>query len=263
MAIKITDECINCGACEPECPNNAIYEGGAEWRFSDGTGVKGTFKGHNSGIEVDAEEPQTPKNMDLYYIVSDKCTECVGFFDHEACAAVCPVACCIPDPARPESEAVLFARAEELHEAAPPSAPCTANSGTRRTAIETALRGVRLGRPRRARKSSTMPASASARASAPETTPSSLCTYSIRVWYSHRGTHRPKHVGQSGQPSPEPVARTTPPQAINVSVEAVVATASFWNRVMSSRQVGRAARACGGDHDSGGPGQPAARILAS
>ena len=42
MAIKITDECINCGACEPECPNNAIYEGGAEWKFSDGTSLKGT-----------------------------------------------------------------------------------------------------------------------------------------------------------------------------------------------------------------------------
>ncbi len=37
MAIMITDECINCGACEPECPNNAIYEGGAEWKYSDGT----------------------------------------------------------------------------------------------------------------------------------------------------------------------------------------------------------------------------------
>ena len=50
MAIKITDECINCGACEPECPNNAIYEGGAEWRFADGTGVKGKVKGHNTGM---------------------------------------------------------------------------------------------------------------------------------------------------------------------------------------------------------------------
>ncbi|MCF3109061.1 4Fe-4S binding protein [Niabella sp. CC-SYL272] len=36
MAIKITEECINCGACEPECPNNAIYEGGVEWTISDG-----------------------------------------------------------------------------------------------------------------------------------------------------------------------------------------------------------------------------------
>lgn len=41
MAIKITDECINCGACEPECPNNAIYEGGVEWAIADGTTVKG------------------------------------------------------------------------------------------------------------------------------------------------------------------------------------------------------------------------------
>ena len=40
MAIKITDECINCGACEPECPNTAIYEGGAEWKFSEGTSLK-------------------------------------------------------------------------------------------------------------------------------------------------------------------------------------------------------------------------------
>ena len=37
MAIKITEECINCGACEPECPNNAIYEGGVEWAIADGT----------------------------------------------------------------------------------------------------------------------------------------------------------------------------------------------------------------------------------
>ena len=40
MAIKITDECINCGACEPECPNTAIYEGGMEWRFGEGTELK-------------------------------------------------------------------------------------------------------------------------------------------------------------------------------------------------------------------------------
>ncbi len=42
MAIIITDECINCGACEPECPNNAIYEAGAEWKMADGTSLKGT-----------------------------------------------------------------------------------------------------------------------------------------------------------------------------------------------------------------------------
>ena len=41
MAIKITDECINCGACEPECPNNAIYEGAMPWKLSEGTSLKG------------------------------------------------------------------------------------------------------------------------------------------------------------------------------------------------------------------------------
>lgn len=40
MAIIITDECINCGACEPECPNTAIYEGADDWRYSDGTALK-------------------------------------------------------------------------------------------------------------------------------------------------------------------------------------------------------------------------------
>jgi len=64
MAIKITEECINCGACEPECPNNAIYEGGAEWRFSDGTNVSGMFK-MMDGSEVDAGAAQTPKAIAL------------------------------------------------------------------------------------------------------------------------------------------------------------------------------------------------------
>ena len=41
MAIIITDECINCGACEPECPNTAIYEGADDWRYSDGTSLVG------------------------------------------------------------------------------------------------------------------------------------------------------------------------------------------------------------------------------
>lgn len=115
MAIKITDECINCGACEPECPNNAIYEGGAEWRFSDGTGVKGTYKGHNSGIEVNVDDPQTPKSMDVYFIVSDKCTECKGFHDEPQCAAVCPVDCCVPDEDNKESEEHLLAKKASLH----------------------------------------------------------------------------------------------------------------------------------------------------
>ena len=115
MAIKITDECINCGACEPECPNNAIYEGGAEWRFSDGTGVKGSYTGRNSGVIAEADEPQTPKSMDIYFIVSDKCTECQGFHDEPQCAAVCPVDCCIKDEDNVETPEQLLAKKAELH----------------------------------------------------------------------------------------------------------------------------------------------------
>src|SRR5258706_1593586 len=95
MATMITSECINCGACEPECPNTAIYQGGVEWEMN--------------GLMHPALTPE------IFFIVPEKCTECVGFFDHEACAAVCPVDCCVPDPAIPESEAVLFARAKKLH----------------------------------------------------------------------------------------------------------------------------------------------------
>src|ERR1700735_5439643 len=95
MATTITSECINCGACEPECPNTAIYAGGVPWELNGTPGVAIA--------------------QDIYYIVPSKCTECVGFHDHEACAAVCPVDCCIPDPANLESEGVLLARARELH----------------------------------------------------------------------------------------------------------------------------------------------------
>jgi ferredoxin len=114
MAIKITDECINCGACEPECPNNAIYEGGNEWRFADGTGLKGditTLKGEN----LNADEAHNPVAMDVYYIVSDKCTECVGFHDEPQCAAVCPVDCCIDDENHRESKEDLMAKKSFMH----------------------------------------------------------------------------------------------------------------------------------------------------
>jgi ferredoxin len=59
MAIKITEECINCGACEPECPNNAIYEGGVEWALSDGTTVKGTYT-LMDGTTMDARSEECP-----------------------------------------------------------------------------------------------------------------------------------------------------------------------------------------------------------
>ena len=59
MAIKITSDCINCGACEPECPNNAIYEGGVKWAIKDGTSVKGNFTlMDGSVIDADAKTPQ-------------------------------------------------------------------------------------------------------------------------------------------------------------------------------------------------------------
>jgi ferredoxin len=80
VATIITEECINCGACEPECPNQAISQG-----------------------------------EDIYVIDPVLCTECVGFHDEEACAAVCPVDCCIPDPDNAESEADLLDRAQKLH----------------------------------------------------------------------------------------------------------------------------------------------------
>jgi len=115
MAIIITDECINCGACEPECPNNAIYEGGAEWRFSDGTSVTGEFKGH-SGFTADADAEQEPVDMDVYYIVPDKCTECEGFHDEPQCAAVCPVDCCVDDENNPNTKEENLEKKASLHD---------------------------------------------------------------------------------------------------------------------------------------------------
>ena len=81
MATMITSECINCGACEPECPNNAISQ---------------------------ADE--------IYVIDPLLCTECVGFHDYEACAAVCPVDCCVTDPNNVESEDALIKRARAIHQ---------------------------------------------------------------------------------------------------------------------------------------------------
>ncbi len=115
MAIIITDECINCGACEPECPNNAIYDVGDSWRFSDGTSLNGSVKGKNSGLETNADEEQEPISDEYYYIVPDKCTECVGFHDEPQCAAVCPVDCCVDDPNWRETEEELIAKKDYMH----------------------------------------------------------------------------------------------------------------------------------------------------
>lgn len=81
MALLIIEECINCGACEDECPNDAISEGD-----------------------------------DVYVIDSECCTECVGAFDEPKCIEVCPIEDCIPkDPDHSESREVLMARYELLH----------------------------------------------------------------------------------------------------------------------------------------------------
>lgn len=80
MAFIITDECILCGACEAECPNEAITEG-----------------------------------EDIFVIDPDKCTECVGFYDSQQCADVCPVDVCVPDPDHEESEEELLAKFKRLN----------------------------------------------------------------------------------------------------------------------------------------------------
>ena len=59
MAIIITEDCINCGACEPECPNTAIYEGADDWRYKDGTSLSGELILIN-GKMVNADETQEP-----------------------------------------------------------------------------------------------------------------------------------------------------------------------------------------------------------
>src|SRR3989442_13522435 len=96
MATMITSECINCGACEPECPNTAIYQGGVEWQATDGS-------------------MQAALSNDIFYIVPEKCTECVGLHHHEACAAGCPGGCCGPDPHHPPTPEGPLERARVVH----------------------------------------------------------------------------------------------------------------------------------------------------
>ena len=105
MAIMITEECINCGACEPGCPNTTIYEGGAQWELA----------GKSYG--ADDAAPSSAAGFfsnDFFYIVPDKCTECKGFHDEPQCASVCPVDCCVPDPKHVEDEETLLKRKDYL-----------------------------------------------------------------------------------------------------------------------------------------------------
>jgi len=114
MAIKITDVCINCGACEPECPNGAIYANGESWKLSDKTGVSGSYT-LMDGTVIDGNASQSPVSDDYYYIVTDKCTECKGFHDEPQCASVCPVDCCLADELHVETEEELLAKKAKLH----------------------------------------------------------------------------------------------------------------------------------------------------
>ena len=113
MAIMITDECINCGACEPECPNTAIYEGGVEWTWGGGTSLKEVTL--EDGSVISGSEKQPPFSEEFYYIVTAKCTECNGFHEEPQCAAVCPVDCCVDDPDHRETEEELLAKKAFLH----------------------------------------------------------------------------------------------------------------------------------------------------
>ena len=79
MALRITDECINCDVCEPECPNEAIYLG-----------------------------------AEIYEIDPAKCTECVGHFDTPQCIEVCPVDCIEVNPGFVESKDQLRLKYQSL-----------------------------------------------------------------------------------------------------------------------------------------------------
>ena len=81
MALLITDECINCGVCETECPNTAITPG-----------------------------------EETYVIDPARCTECAGFFDEPQCQLVCPVECIIQDPDHQESHEELMEKFHQLQQ---------------------------------------------------------------------------------------------------------------------------------------------------
>jgi ferredoxin len=87
MALKITEDCISCGACEPECPNGAISEGD-----------------------------------EIYKIDPNKCTECVGSHESSRCVEVCPVDACIADPDHQESKEQLLEKWKKLHPGETPAA---------------------------------------------------------------------------------------------------------------------------------------------
>lgn len=113
MALRITDACINCGACQIECPNNAIYEGAQNWSFAEGTSLKQVETQDGKILDAHIENP--PLDDFIYYIVTDKCTECNGFHDEPQCAFVCPADCCIIDENFIETEEELLLKKAWLH----------------------------------------------------------------------------------------------------------------------------------------------------
>lgn len=118
MAILITEACINCGECERECPNTAIYAPGVEWAFSEGTNLTGVLdlgEDEDDKVSVPSDEKQEAISEKFFYIVPDKCTECIGFHEEPSCQAVCPVDCCIPDIEIPETDEELLEKAKWLH----------------------------------------------------------------------------------------------------------------------------------------------------
>jgi len=94
--------------------NHTIYEPGAEWRFSDGTDLKGIFTAH-SGLPADADASQPAISDDYYYVVADKCSECEGFYEAPQCVSLCPIDCCVDDPNWRESKEALLAKKLSLH----------------------------------------------------------------------------------------------------------------------------------------------------
>ncbi|WGH27698.1 MAG: 4Fe-4S dicluster domain-containing protein [Candidatus Shikimatogenerans bostrichidophilus] len=115
MSLKITKNCINCGACEIECPNKAIYEGGKKWKLSEGTYIKNKFIINKNKKKIFKNKKYKPIKNSIYYIVKEKCTECIGFYKNPQCALVCPVDCCIKDNNYIENYKELIKKKKILH----------------------------------------------------------------------------------------------------------------------------------------------------
>jgi ferredoxin len=114
LALIITESCINCAACEPECPNHAIYPPAEKWSFSEGTQMVGIIDFPDGRIDH-ADQLRSPLSDSIFFIVPGKCTECVGFHEKPQCAAICPEECCVKDPEYPETKEELLKKKEFLH----------------------------------------------------------------------------------------------------------------------------------------------------